>query len=242
MNDVSDRTGRQAASAKEASATLRSILAALGKTAEEAQSATDAVATTRGRAEVGADVVARAVEAMWRIQHSAGEIEKIISVIDEIAFQTNLLALNAGVEAARAGDAGKGFAVVASEVRALALRSAQAAKEIKTLISASSAQVKEGVSLVGQTGQALKAIVGLVGEANQTVAAIASGTAEQKTMLDAVAESVGQLDVFTQQNAAMIENADRAGRSARDEAAEIAEAVAHFRLRETAAQSLRTAA
>ena len=65
-------------------------------------------------------VVQDAVDAMERIESASGEIENIISVIDEIAFQTNLLALNAGVEAARAGEAGKGFAVVAQEVRKLA--------------------------------------------------------------------------------------------------------------------------
>ena len=232
MTDLSERTGRQAASVEEASATLRGVVGALGKTAAEAKSATQAVATTRNRAEIGASVVARAIEAMRRIQRSAGEIEKIISVIDEIAFQTNLLALNAGVEAARAGESGKGFAVVASEVRALALRSAEAAKEIKTLIAASSAQVRDGVELVGETGAALEAIVGFVSAANTTVASIAGGASEQKTMLDAVDEAMRQLDAFTQQNAAMVERTDQAGRSMRDEAAEIAEAVARFRLRE----------
>jgi methyl-accepting chemotaxis protein len=68
-------------------------------------------------------VVAKAVEAMARIEESSRKISDIIGVIDEIARHTNLLALNAAVEAARAGEAGRGFAVVASEVRSLAQRS-----------------------------------------------------------------------------------------------------------------------
>ena len=48
-------------------------------------------------------VVAKAVDAMARIEESSGKISDIIGVIDEIARQTNLLALNAAVEAARAG-------------------------------------------------------------------------------------------------------------------------------------------
>jgi methyl-accepting chemotaxis protein len=231
MTDLAQRTGRQAASVKEASATLQSIVKALGKTAEEARSAADTVATTRRLAEAGALVVARAIEAMKRIQNSAGEIETIISVIDKIAFQTSLLALNAGVEAARAGESGKGFAVIASEVRALALRSAEAAKQIEALIAVSSAQVKDGVELVGETGMALDAIVGFVSQANAIVAAIALGTAEQKSMLGAVDEAVRQLDGFTLENAAFVERTERVGRSAREEATNINGAVAKFRLR-----------
>jgi methyl-accepting chemotaxis protein len=103
---------------------------------------------------------------MSAIQRSSYEITQIIDVIDAIAFQTNLLALNAGVEAARAGDAGRGFAVVASEVRALALRSADAANSIKQLIGTSTRQVSSGVASVDDTGALLNRIVAQVGSVN----------------------------------------------------------------------------
>ena len=232
IGDLADRTAQQAASVEEASANLSCVVGALTRSVEDATAATRAVGTTRERAQMGAGVVAQAVEAMKRIQDSAGEIAKIIGVIDEIAFQTNLLALNAGVEAARAGDFGRGFAVVASEVRSLALRSAEAARQIKTLIAASSHQVKQGVELVGQTGTALESIVGLVSEADRTVAEIAQGAVDQRAMLSAISEAVRRLDACTQQNAAMVERTERTGRALSEEVGEINGTVARFRLRE----------
>ena len=116
---------------------------------------TSSTGGTRDVADRGGQVVAKAVDAMARIEESSRKISDIIGVIDEIARQTNLLALNAAVEAARAGEAGRGFAVVASEVRSLAQRSSQAAKDIKDLITNSSSQVQEGVELVNQAGASL---------------------------------------------------------------------------------------
>lgn len=75
-----------------------------------------------------------ALKSIRSLEENAGQVEKVISLVGDIAAQTNLLALNASIEAARAGDHGKGFAVVAEEVRGLADESARAVQGITSLI------------------------------------------------------------------------------------------------------------
>jgi methyl-accepting chemotaxis protein len=149
--------------------------------------------------------VAKAVDAMSKIESSSRKISDIIGVIDEIAFQTNLLALNAAVEAARAGDAGRGFAVVASEVRSLAQRSSQAAKDIKGLIVESGGQVKDGVTLVNNAGASLAEIVDSVKRVTDIVSEIAAASKEQSVGVEEINVAVGKMDEMTQQNSALVE-------------------------------------
>ena len=250
-DDLARRTEQQAASLEDASAAMTALAASVGSTASDAAHLHDSVQAAHGDAQAGGGVVDEAVHAMTDIHDSALEIGKIIATIDGIAFQTNLLALNAGVEAARAGDAGRGFAVVANEVRALAQRSAEAALDIKKLIGQSSVQVERGVALVGQTGDTFARIVGKVGE----IAALASNIAQaastqaastQAANIGQVRETVRELDVMTQQNAAMVEEATAASRNLAGEADRMAALVGRFALNDSAAPpgeaSLRRAA
>ena len=233
-DDLSKRTEQQAANLEETAAALDQITATVKKTAEGAQTATRAVATTKADAERSGEIVRQAVAAMGAIESSSSQVSQIIGVIDEIAFQTNLLALNAGVEAARAGDAGRGFAVVAQEVRALAQRSAEAAREIKGLISESTQQVSSGVDLVGRTGEALEKIVAQVVAVNGVVTEIAASAQEQATGLHQVNSAVNQMDQMTQQNAAMVEQSTAASHALMGESEALAELIGQFRTGQTA--------
>jgi methyl-accepting chemotaxis protein len=228
--ELSQRTEEQAASLEETSASMEEFAATVKKNADNAQQARQSAAVTCDTAQRGGEIVARAVEAMSRIEGSSHKIADIIIVIDEIARQTNLLALNAAVEAARAGEAGRGFAVVATEVRSLAQRSSQAAKDIKDLITSSTAQVKDGVDLVNRTGQSLSEIVSSIKGVAGIISGIAESSAEQSSGIDQVNKAVTQMDQVTQQNAALVEQNAATAKSLEQQAAAMRERVAVFEI------------
>jgi methyl-accepting chemotaxis protein len=230
-DDLSKRTEQQAASLEETAAALDQITTNVANSSKRVEEARSVAIQANQSARQSGDVVQNAVDAMGKIEQSSNQISNIIGVIDDIAFQTNLLALNAGVEAARAGEAGKGFAVVAQEVRELAQRSATAAKEIKGLIRNSSVEVENGVHLVSQTGEALKTIESYIVAINQHMDAIATSSREQSVGLTEVNTAVNQMDQVTQQNAAMVEEANAAGATLANEAARLRDLVGQFQLR-----------
>ncbi|MCB1380676.1 MAG: methyl-accepting chemotaxis protein [Alphaproteobacteria bacterium] len=227
-DDLARRTETQAASLEETAAAMSQIAAMLRKTADGAAKTREVVLAAKSDADDGGEVVGRAVAAMTNIEKSSNQIHQIIGVIDEIAFQTNLLALNAGVEAARAGETGRGFAVVASEVRALAQRSADAAKEIKQLLTMSRGQVEHGVALVSETGIALGRIVERIATIASAITEIASNVEQQSAGLREVNIAIDSLDQVTQQNAAMVEQANAATRSLSDQSMSLTELVGRF--------------
>ena len=233
--DLSKHSERQRAGIEATTAELGEITITVRKTAEGAKQARDVVATAKSDAEKSGTVVREAIAAINGIEKSSKQISQIVGVIDEIAFQTNLLALNASVEAARAGDAGRGFAVVASEVRALALRSADAAKEIKGQISNSNARVDQGVDLVTKAGAALERIVVQVSEINDVVSAIAASSQEQAASLGQVNNSMTEMDKATQQNVAMVAHAAGAANSLARESEDLQKMIGRFHIGAAAA-------
>lgn len=231
--NLSVRTERQAASVEETSAAMQQVSQALSTNAGQLKGVSEAIGQTRREAETGGEVVSRAVIAMDAIEKSSGQISQIVSLIDGIAFQTNLLALNAGVEAARAGESGAGFSVVASEVRALAQRSAEAANEIKKIIGISTAQVAEGVQLVGKAGEVLERIVVGVVDVNATLDGVTKTAVDQVASLAQVTGAIGEIEHFTQANAALVEENTAAASSLSEQSRAIADAALRFTLAES---------
>ncbi|MBA0346584.1 methyl-accepting chemotaxis protein [Stenotrophomonas maltophilia] len=241
-SDLSRRTEQQAANLEETAASMEELTSTVRQNAEHARQANQLAIGAHGVASQGGDVVGQVVTTMSAIEASSKKIAEIISVIDGIAFQTNILALNAAVEAARAGEQGRGFAVVASEVRTLAQRSAAAAKEIKGLIDDSVGKVAEGSSLVHQAGSTMGEIVASVQRVTDIMAEISAASQEQSAGIEQVNQTVVQMDETTQQNAALVEEATAAARAMEDQAAQLADAVAIFRLDNQVSAAVKAAA
>lgn len=232
--DLSSRTEQQAAAVEETAASMEQLNATVKQNADNAHHANQLATEASDTAQQGGKLVNDVVRTMSDISSSSKRISEITSVINSIAFQTNILALNAAVEAARAGEQGRGFAVVASEVRNLAQRSAQAAKEIEGLIAESVSQVNNGTSLVQNAGQTMENIVRSVTHVRDIMAEIASASDEQSRGITQVSQAISEMDSTTQQNAALVEESAAAADSLAEQAILLAQAVAVFRLSESA--------
>lgn len=228
--DLSSRTEEQASALQQTAATMEQLGTTVRNNADSAKQANQLAQGASAVAAQGGNVVGKVVTTMQGISDSSRKIGDIIGVIDGIAFQTNILALNAAVEAARAGEQGRGFAVVASEVRSLAQRSAEAAKEIKSLIGRSVEQVEQGTVLVDQAGKTMGEIVVSIQRVSDIVAEITSASVEQSSGVQQVGDAVSQMDQATQQNAALVEEGAAAAESLKDQAQQLVQAVAVFKL------------
>jgi len=229
-NDLSRRTEQQAAALQETAASMEELSSTVKHNAENSRQADKLAKGASSIAIKGAEAVSQVVETMKGISLSSKKISEIINVIDGIAFQTNILALNAAVEAARAGEQGRGFAVVASEVRNLSGRSAAAAKEITNLINDSRECVNQGTLLVDQAGVTIAEVVAAIGQVTDLMGEISSASIEQSEGVSQVGIAVNQMDQVTQQNAALVEESAAAAASLKEQALELVEAVAVFKL------------
>lgn len=227
-------TSEQASALEEISSNLQEITSMTKQNALNAQEGNSLSESARGTAQQGVESMQRLGEAMGRIKSSADQTAKIVKTIDEIAFQTNLLALNAAVEAARAGEAGKGFAVVAEEVRALAMRSAEAAKTTSELIEGAVANANSGVGLSGEVDRNLREIAERVGKVREVMAEITASSDQQSQGIGQITVAVEQMNGVTQAAAANSEESASASEELSSQAAVMKGLVDEFELGTTA--------
>lgn len=235
--DLSSRTEEQASALQQTAASMEQLTSTVSQNADNASQANQMAKSASEVALRGGTAASDAVQTMQGISESSHKIADIIQVIDSIAFQTNILALNAAVEAARAGEQGRGFAVVASEVRALAGRSAEAAKEIKALITDSVQRIESGTAQVNTAGATMQEVVQAIRRVTDLMGEISAASHEQSLGVGQVGQAVSQMDLVTQQNAALVEEMAAAAASLQSQSHELVQAVQVFTLDSTQPQA-----
>ena len=235
---ISQGATEQASSIEELTASISSIAEQTRKNAVDAGRANEISVAARNDAVAGDGKMREMQRAMAEINESSANIEKIIKVIDDIAFQTNILALNAAVEAARAGIHGKGFAVVAEEVRNLAGKSAKAAKETSALIETSIKKAEAGTIIADETAQALSAIVSGMEQGVSLMGSIAAASNEQATAIAQVNKGIEQMSQVVQTNSATAEEAAAASEELSGQADLLKSMTGRFRLQKASEQEV----
>lgn len=200
--DLARGSSDQASSLEEVTASLNEMAGSASTNARDAEATRTRTRALQQAAASGMTRMSSLASTMQEIESSANQTARIVKTIDAIAFQTNLLALNAAVEAARAGDFGRGFAVVAEEVRALAIRSADAARQTSALIEESVRHASEGVSLNREVAADFSSISSQLGEVSALVSDIAAASADQADGIRQITAGTDQVNRVTQQVAA----------------------------------------
>ncbi|MGO4167334.1 methyl-accepting chemotaxis protein [Novosphingobium sp. YAF33] len=228
--DLARRTEASAASLEQSSAALLEIDNGLrsGATAatETVTRADEAIATVSG----GRAVAAEAVGAMRRVSDSATNIDGVIEGLDKIAFQTRVLAMNAAVEAGRAGEAGRGFAVVADLVSALAKRSEEEARSARAQLTVTQSEIVAALGAVERVDGAFEGIAGDVAQVHVLLGGMARSNRASATSVSEITAAIGAMNIATQQNAAMVEQASAAARGLTEEVNRLAAQASAFRV------------
>lgn len=112
---------------------------------------------------------------MEELNEHTRNMEKIISMIQQISGQTNLLALNASIEAARAGEAGKGFAVVAEEIRRLSEQTKQSTESIQEIIRSLNENASDTLQSMEQVMEKIAGQITMVREIERNFGSIQEG-------------------------------------------------------------------
>lgn len=234
VQEISDGAFKQAEELQTVYTEMNTLSATVEEIAASADDAAETANLTAERSREGKEAVGEAITELAHLESrmteaataveglvgQIGEIDQIVSVIDDIAEETNLLALNAGIEAARAGQAGDGFAVVADEVKRLAEETRASAGEISERITeiqelstetvedvtGMETQVSESVDTIKTTLKDFEKIIDGVDLLNQAMQEISNATDEQARSSQTVVEMVDEVSAISQETTSETEH------------------------------------
>lgn len=237
---------------------INELGAAANEIAGSAANASVDVSLAREQAELGRNVLNKALAAMQdlsnKIALSCDHIEAldsktasiglIIDVIRGISEQTNLLALNAAIEAARAGDAGRGFAVVADEVRSLAQRTQSSAQQIQQMIEELQNSSRDAVALMIESqrqsagsvevaedaGVRLDSVTARISQIDGQNHSIAAATEEQSSVVEALNVDVNDINLLIEKGVVNLRSSLDACRALEGESLRLQQIVSGFKI------------
>jgi len=228
--EIASGATEQASSIEETSSSMEELATMVKQNVGNAQETCNLAVKATDGAENGYVQMEKMLESMIEINKSSDQINKIIKVIDDIAFQTNILALNAAVEAARAGESGMGFAVVADEVKNLANRSAEAAKETAEMIEGSIKRTEAGVDIATKLAEIFKEILQTVKKVTEMAKEVETASIQQDSGINQVNKAIIQFDEVVQANASSAEETASSAEELNAQAEMLSEVVGRLNL------------
>jgi len=229
-NDLASGTSEQASAVEELTATIESVSGMAEKAARDAKESYEKMLIAVQEAETEKEQMEELKREMVRIMEISGEIETIVTSIEEIASQTSLLALNASIEAARAGEAGRGFAVVADQIGKLSTDSATAVLNTKELIGKTVEEINKGNKVTEKAAIGFEKIIGELENFAATTKENSEVSIAQSQALSQVEEGVGQISAVTSNNAASSEECSAISEELAARAQELDSLVNRFKL------------
>ena len=229
--DLSDRTESQASGLEETASSMEQIASTIKSSADHTVEGNNMMINSRNAIEDAGRIIEETTQNIEAVYESSSKISAITKIIENIAFQTNILALNAAVEAARAGEQGRGFAVVASEVRNLAQNTQASVKDITSLVSDSEEKIATATETARESKEIFNNLKHQIEETAKIMQDLSSTAVEQQAGVDQVNIAIAQMDMATQQNAALVEEATAASETLFSQAKELLKAMEFFKLK-----------
>ena len=226
--DLSKRTETQAASLEETASSMEEMASAIKTSSDHAVECDSMMEESKVSIKEAGNIITTTTLNIEEVYEASEKIGAITKIIENIAFQTNILALNAAVEAARAGEQGRGFAVVASEVRSLAQTTQSSVKDITTLIADSNEKIEKATDTARKSKAIFVTIEEKIENTSHIMNEISIASKEQQEGVNQVNKAITEIDITTQQNAALVEESTAASEALLSQANELDKAMDFF--------------
>jgi methyl-accepting chemotaxis protein len=231
VGNIAQRSEAQSQQVDRQGKIILSMVEALRRSAEIADTAARSTKETTAAAARGSESTQQALgrlrtafqqvddasAAVFTLSERTAEIHAIVQAITQIAEQTHLLSVNASIEAARAGDAGRGFAVVAEEIRRLADSSANSAEQIRVIVQGIDGQTRTVVNTMRESTRELNEGRQRMDDISHTLEGIVTGAQRE-------ADTVGSLSELTRTQLELADKVVAVGAEVRHGAEQVARA------------------